>query len=605
MNHSIGISKHGLKKSFAVRIMLLAFCVFVFSALLVSSRVIMTAYACPFCSAVGQTFAEQIDASDIAVVATLIEEASSPDELTLPRGKFQVVQVLKGEDVIPSDTEFSAIVVNRSYRVGDLFFLLGNGSSEANWTTPLKVTDRVVDYLENLHTLPPKGPQRLEFFVRYLEDPETVLAFDAYDEFARAPYEDVIALKEILDREQLIAWLKDPEVLKNRKRLYYTLLGICGTEKEIEFLEDIIRSGDRHRQTGLDALIGCYLTLKGNDGIDLITETFLTDPNVEYLDVFSVIQALRFHGTETDVVDKELILGALRHVLDRPAMADLVIPDLARWEDWSAVEKLATIFREATTEETSWVRTPIISYLEACPHEKAKQYLAEFCEMDPDAAARARMMAEIDWDDEEDDWGEEEEEEEEGTEENLEDDSAADPQPVESSEKQSSWNDWKGNVLLSSSSWLLLPVGIKRTHVIAEKACVCRPSIRSHSSSARQTQSTPVSNDTDASVDDNEQPADLVLTGPKTSESESGGHFVSTIRAPRSTMPPHGNAPATAIDQNSLLPTVPGGETAAYADGSPLAVSNTTFFLTVFSICTLLFLLLWSVLIGWFERLIF
>ena len=152
---------------------------------------------------------------------------------------------------------------------------------------------------------PRKGLSGWLFFSEYFEDKETVLAFDAYDEFARAPYDEIKKLKDVLDREQIVAWLKDPDVLKNRKRLYYTLLGICGTEKEIEFLEEILRSGDRFQQTGLDALIGCYLTLKGDDGIDLITEMFLTDPEVEYLDVFSTIQALRFHGTETDVVAKE------------------------------------------------------------------------------------------------------------------------------------------------------------------------------------------------------------------------------------------------------------------------------------------------------------
>ena len=82
-------------------------------------------------------------------------------------------------------------------------------------------------------------------------------------------------------------------------------------------------------------------------------------------------------------------------------MADMVISDLARWEDWTVVEKLATIFREATTDETSWVRTPIITYMEACPLDDAKTYLKEFRELDPDAATRADMMADIAWDDDE------------------------------------------------------------------------------------------------------------------------------------------------------------------------------------------------------------
>ncbi len=215
-------------------------------------------------------------------------------------------------------------------------------------------------------------------------------------------------LKDQLDRQQLVAWLKDPEVMKSRKRLYYTLLGVSNAgDEELAFLEDIIRSGDRDRQAGLDALIACYLTLKGDAGVPLIEEVFLNNPDAEYIDVFSAISALRFHGTESDVVSKPRIVEALRFVLDRPKMADMVIPDLARWEDWSVMDRLVQMFKDCDSDETRWVRTPIISYLQACPHEQAKQHIQTLREIDPDAAKRADMLAELDWGDEDDDWGDE------------------------------------------------------------------------------------------------------------------------------------------------------------------------------------------------------
>ena len=123
---------------------------------------------CPFCTSVGQTFAEQIAASDVAVVAKLIEEANSQDELTLPRGKFVVIEVLRGEAIRPVGSEFSAVVVNRSYHVGDLFFLTGNGAADPSWTTPLRISPRVVEYMRKLGTLPKEGPERLAFFFRVL-----------------------------------------------------------------------------------------------------------------------------------------------------------------------------------------------------------------------------------------------------------------------------------------------------------------------------------------------------------------------------------------------------------------------------------------------------
>ena len=32
-------------------------------------------------------------------------------------------------------------------------------------------------------------------------------------------------------------------------------------------------------------------------------------------------------------------------MLDRPQLADLVIPDLARWEDWSVMDRLVELFK--------------------------------------------------------------------------------------------------------------------------------------------------------------------------------------------------------------------------------------------------------------------
>ncbi len=47
-------------------------------------------------------------------------------------------------------------------------------------------------------------------------------------------------------------------------------------------------------------------------------------------------------------------MPGLRAVLEREEMADLVIPDLARWEDWSVIERLTSLFTDAK-KESNWV----------------------------------------------------------------------------------------------------------------------------------------------------------------------------------------------------------------------------------------------------------
>ena len=511
------------------------------------------ANSCPFCSAVARTFTEQIDTSDIVVIAALETKPEGADVAQLPRAKFKISNVLKGDKIMSTDQEFETVVVSNKHKIGEKFLVMGNGTDGINWTTPQRVSDTVVEYLEQLDALPKKGPERLAFFVNYFENDETMLAYDAYDEFARAPYEDVKGLKDILDKEQLIAWIKDPEVMKSRKRLYYTLLGVSGGgAKEIAFLEDIMKSGDRDRQAGLDALIACYLTLTGDKGVPLVEEIFLKNPDAEYIDVFSTISALRFHGTEAEILSRPRIVEALRYVLDRPKMADMVIPDLARWEDWSVMDRLVQMFKDCDSDETRWVRTPIISYLQACPKPEAKTFIAELREIDPDAAKRAEMLAELDWGDDDDDWDDEEDDEAEET--------PAPPQPLPESE---------------------IPEAGKKGESKSDKKDLSQ-------------------NESPAS--DAAQP--IVLLKPES----VAPTYVATEANPSNMSLPSGN-------QANVSELLPESESARLArrttrKSAPVAVvvpaspSTMVMILSAFGICVVLFVLLWSVLNGTFHRLI-
>ena len=80
------------------------------------------------------------------------------------------------------------------------FLAMATDAPNLVWSTPLILTDRAKNYLSELKSVPP-GPERLEFFQNHLEDEDEMLARDAYDEFAKAPYEDVIALKPKMNRE--------------------------------------------------------------------------------------------------------------------------------------------------------------------------------------------------------------------------------------------------------------------------------------------------------------------------------------------------------------------------------------------------------------------
>jgi len=355
-----------------------------------------TARACPFCSAQSMTFAEEMANSDVAVIARLIVKpaapAAEPGALgTLPpppaKSTFEIVTVLKGEKLLAGKKKFDILFFGQQ-EPGAEFLLFGIDPKELAWGTPTPLTEQGVKYLSALPKLPEAAIERLTFFQKYFEDSDPLLSSDAYNEFSKAPYSDIVAMKDRMQREKLLAWIKDPNVPTSRRRLYLTMLGVCGQPADVALLEKMIKDEDRQSRTALDAMIGCYLSLKGPAGLPLIEELFLKNDKADYVDTWSTIQALRVMGQETKVIPKERLVAALRNMLSRPQLADLVIPDLARWQDWSAMDRLVQLFKEAD-DETSFVRVPVVQFLRQCPDPKAKEYLTELAKIDPDAVKRA------------------------------------------------------------------------------------------------------------------------------------------------------------------------------------------------------------------------
>jgi hypothetical protein len=300
---------------------------------------------------------------------------------------FEIESILRGEALLEKGQKVEAVYFGPG-KTEKKFLLLGVDPRNLVWSSPLPLSEEAVRYVEAIQKLPEDPVARLDFYQKHFEHPDSLLARDSYDEFALAPYEDVKKLKDKMDRQQLLEWVRDPAKSPDRKRLYYTMLGICGQPEDAEEFEDMITSENQEQRAGLDALIAAYLMLKGEDGLKLIDEQFLANRKANYPDVYSAVMALRFHGTEVAVVPKEAVLKSMRHLLEAPDLADLVIPDLARWEDWSQIDRLTELFKNAN-EDNSWVRVPVVNYLRACPLPEAKEKLVELEKIDPKAVKRA------------------------------------------------------------------------------------------------------------------------------------------------------------------------------------------------------------------------
>lgn len=358
------------------------------------------AICCPFCTAQAQTFTEEMESMDAVAIVRLLAPPAAVDTANaadaVSKAKFEVIEPLKGAGLAPAKSKLEALYYGNA-EVGREFLIMAvvegkdDAKSQLVWSTPIGITERARAYLTKLQKLPKSGAERLEFFQTHLEDKEEILARDAFDEFAKAPYDAVKELKAKMNHGQLMAWIKDADIPSSRRRLYLTMLGVCGSDQDLPLLEEMLKSDQRQYKSGLDALIACYLTLKGPEGMPLIEELFLKNQKSEYPDTYAAIMALRFHGTESDIIPQKRIVLALRCILDRPAIADLVIPDLARWEDWESLDKLVELYRNAD-EKSIFVRPPVVMFVRACPLPEAKEKMKELEKIDPAAVKRANTF---------------------------------------------------------------------------------------------------------------------------------------------------------------------------------------------------------------------
>jgi hypothetical protein len=371
------------------------------------------AESCPFCTAQAQTLSEEMESMDAVIIAKMVEPPTKPKgndkEFAVPRATFQVVEVLKGDGVIKKDQKVVALFYSEP-KPDAKYLIMGvdptaspTSDSEADtkpkasskdpltWSTPIVIVPEVEDYLHQLPKLPKQGLERIAFFYKYLECPTELLARDSFDEFARTPYDTVKKLKAEMDKKQLWTWIRNPEIPTFRRRLYLTMLGICGDKSDVAELENLLKAEKRSDRTALDALVASYLTLKGEDGVALVEELFLKNPKAEYSDLYSTIMSLRVLSEEIKSVPQQRIIEAFRSVLERPDLADLVIPDLARYEDWDSLDRLVDLYRTADPK-TTFVRVPVVNFVRACPLPKAEKALEELKKIDPDSVRKANSL---------------------------------------------------------------------------------------------------------------------------------------------------------------------------------------------------------------------
>ncbi|TXT38085.1 MAG: hypothetical protein FD138_476 [Planctomycetota bacterium] len=330
----------------------------VLAAALFASQV---AWACPFCSAPSLTLSEQLTQADAAVLVQWVD-GKMPTEKSAGTTTYSIVEVSRGPKDLKKDEKLT-VPRYRAGKKGDLFLLFGTKDKEIDWSSPLEVTETTYQYIVQAPSPESPTTKRLEYFLKFLEYSDQLVSNDAYGEFANAPYEDIVKIKDKMDREKIRKWVATSETSPTRLGLYGLLLGLCGNDKDALLMRAKIEEETQDFRLGIDGLISGYLLLTGEKGLEVIDKSKLSNKKAPFSETYAAMQALRFMWTYGNGrISKERLRQSMRELLDRPELADLVVADLARWEDWSVQERLMKLYGEGDYAIPS-VKRAIVRYL--------------------------------------------------------------------------------------------------------------------------------------------------------------------------------------------------------------------------------------------------
>lgn len=346
-------------------------------------------------------FADEIAESEIVVFCRLVARSpTSPNDGVCTFEVFEFVKGARRLAVGPNENQFQTLYFG-DRPLGSDFYVCGvvdksaaaGGAATYDWSTPMPVDAREMDYIRRTSRLPSIGPRRLVALYGYLNDPSDLIRDDVYQEVKRSTYADLRATRAWMPHDALLRWIADPTTKTTSRRQYLLMLSVCGTRADLPTLRAWIAREDRRMRQSLDALVVCELALAGESALPAIEAAFLANEKVEYTDTYGAIIAIRFAADQAGAISKPRAVRAFSLMLDRPQLADLVIPDLRRYRDWSFAPRLMQLCRTSdVVEEKKYVQVATASYLLACPTREGKAFLAELTALAPEAVARARKF---------------------------------------------------------------------------------------------------------------------------------------------------------------------------------------------------------------------
>ena len=136
-----------------------------------STFVLFTAFAemgmaCPHCNQTANTFVQDIEAMDVAVIARLSKIPAQSEETgqEIQKATFEITSVLKGDGLVKQGDKFETLYFGNG-KLGKSSLVMRIDPPKVMWSTPLPLSDRAVEYLGQILALASLSPLGLRLAV--------------------------------------------------------------------------------------------------------------------------------------------------------------------------------------------------------------------------------------------------------------------------------------------------------------------------------------------------------------------------------------------------------------------------------------------------------
>lgn len=385
----------------------------------IGAMVCIQAISCPLCEGVGNTISDDVKSPAIGVIALCrrcTEIAAGQYEIEIdprsvvPVGRGpnaptpQIDRLLVFEAIPPKTSVFLTGIPDDCER--DLLKDSKKKPTPWIWTAPLAVSTLGREYLKGLPTEETPEVQRLIYFYSHLFSTDSFVNDDAYNECARVSLSVMRdpGFQKTVHRESLVGALRGSAMNPKHKSFLWMVLAEWGKESDQELFRElatpILRRelesiGDEKVSVDLAkdhswmaAAIAAFIKLGKEPALREIEEFIFANPKCSMSMKSTGINAARVLGNDLRAIETQRLARSLAMMIQDTECADLVIPDLARWDYWEAMPELVRLFDHPESAR-GFVRTPIMNYLRRCPLPQADLHLKRMRTEDPAAYRRA------------------------------------------------------------------------------------------------------------------------------------------------------------------------------------------------------------------------